>query len=483
MGFFTVSQLNRTARDILTSSFGPEIWVVGEIHGFKIHAKSSHMYFDLVEKPYEKDDQYIAKVNCAFFRGAHTRWQNSLRTQGFTSFDLKDGMEVKVKATIDLYMKEGRYQLIVSEIDPNYTLGAIEKRRIHTIERLKSMGLLDKNKALTFPYLPLGIGLITSKGSAAYNDLITILMQSRYAFKIRLFDAHMQGRRAIEEVIDGIRILSSFVDVDLIAIVRGGGARTDLFYFDDMGLCSAIANCRIPVITGIGHEIDISVADMVASKHLVTPTDAAKFLVGKIDKVSSDLGRIEAALILHARQRLASASTEVQNISHFLAVFAQRWLTHMRDTLSFYMQSINTDVIKVLFYQKSILKNLYTNIHNSSRYMLQKQKPSLVRQAMNMQRGTLAILSGVYHVIGISSSDLKHACSELIKRNRIFLGGTESLISVMDPKKVLKRGYSITLDHEGNALIASKDVKAGDILITVLYRGKITSQVKEREIV
>ena len=128
------------ARNTLDACFGPEVWVTGEIHGLKVHAKSGHTYFDLVEKPSPDTDSYIARVSCAFFRGAFMKWKASMNFMGFGPFELSSGLEVKLKAKVDLFVKEGRYQLIVQEFDPGYTFGAIAKRRARLSKRFSPPG-------------------------------------------------------------------------------------------------------------------------------------------------------------------------------------------------------------------------------------------------------------------------------------------------------------------------------------------------------
>ena len=200
----TVRELNQRVQEILSASFGPELWVVGELHGVKHHAKSGHVYFDLVEKAEEQAEGYIARISCAFFRGAFVRWQTDLKRQGLTGFDLKDGLEVKLRARLDLFVKEGRYQLVVQGIDPGYSLGAMAQRRARTIAFLRQAHLMERNKALPLPVIPLEIGLITSAGSAAYNDFMSIISKSGFAFRVTLLDAYMQGVNTPREVSAGV---------------------------------------------------------------------------------------------------------------------------------------------------------------------------------------------------------------------------------------------------------------------------------------
>ncbi len=482
MKCFTVSQLNRAAQDILISSLGPEVWVIGEIHGFKIHAKSMHVYFDLVEKPYESGEKYVAKVSCAFFRGSYVRWRERIDKDGFDSFTLKDGMEVKVRASVDLYVKEGRYQLVVLEIDPNYTLGAIERRRLKTIEGLRSMGLLERNKALGIPIPPVNIGLITSKGSAAYNDFTTILKDSGYAFRVKVFDAHMQGKSAVQEVEAGISKLASMPDIDLIAIVRGGGARTDLFYFDDISLCTAIAECRLPVITGIGHEIDVSVADMVACRHFVTPTDVARFLVAETEGFWTQMLGLAEDMNYLASRYIASLDARLDRASHQIWVFTIRWIDSITANINALIRDLSAGAIKQVSDNRNLVDNMVERVYNATGVVFKEYRYSLVKIAERLDRGVVLIRRDVENSLSVLLKDLQSALAGLFLRLGGLVSNMEGLLKAMEPSSVMKRGYSITTDATGNTIRDSKDVKRGDIIKTLLYRGSIKSQVRERRV-
>jgi len=477
---YSVSELNEVARGALFCVFDEESWVVGEIHGLKVHAKSGHMYFDLVEKSPSKQGQYLAKASCAFFLRAIRDWQGLLRREGFASFELNDGMEVKLKAKVDLYVKEGRYQLIVSEVDPRYSLGAIARRRAQTIETLKASGLMEKNKLLELAACPLAIGLITSVGSAAYNDFMSIVGKSGYAFRITLCDAHMQGERTSSEVVQGIRMLEER-DLDVIAIVRGGGARTDLFSFDDLEICRTIANCRYPVITGIGHEIDLSVADMVAYRHFVTPTDAARFVVACLDGV---WGRIEdarqgliasAMLIIDAtRERLHYHAMRLVYItqSHAMQALAVlRSLTH----------GFTTRLVKILSQEEGQLHRMQQSIEAASLYALKTQASLLAMHRGAIDQGSVACVHMAEHAVQTHFLRMQQGARQALSRAADSLAQLEKWIALMDPGQTLKRGFSITLDKGAKAITGTEGIEPGDPLTTILYQGRIHSVVKDKE--
>jgi exodeoxyribonuclease VII large subunit len=477
----SVSELNERAREALSAGLGPDVWVVGEIHGLKAHAKSGHIYFDLVEKPVTASDQYIAKVSCAFFRGSYVSWQRSLSSLGIQGFELTSGIAVKLRARVDLFVKEGRYQLIVSEIDPSYTLGAIARRRAQTIETMKAGGLMERNKVLELSAVPLHIGLITSRGSAAYQDFTSIILKSGFSFRITLYDAHMQGESTIKEVTQGIRALEKYPDVDAIVIIRGGGAKTDLFVFDDIGLCRTIATCSKPVFTGIGHEIDLSVADMVAHSYFVTPTDAARFFVSQVEGVCSFLEEASATLNYSVLSALNKSSQRLGLAANRLAFLSQRYSSRARSALEAAASALLTNGLTMMAtHDRRLLKVLSAFIH----------------QATTAIHGQSSILDQAFFGLKINSSALlKHLRSELQRRHALMLkeisGGLaenlktltsyEKELHLLEPGFTLQRGYSITQDKTGRALRDSSHVARDDRITTVLAKGKIHSVVHTKE--
>ncbi|HVN71643.1 MAG TPA: exodeoxyribonuclease VII large subunit [Desulfomonilia bacterium] len=481
MNCLHVSELNERAREILSSALGPDLWVVGEIHGLKHHAKSGHVYFDLVEKAAGGSDQYIAKVSCAFFRGSIAAWQRSLAALGLNSFEIANGIEVKLRARVDLFVKEGRYQLIISEIDPSYTYGAIARRRAQTIETLRAEGLMEKNKALAIPAAPLNIGLVTSRGSAAYQDFTSIIMKSGYAFRITLFDAHMQGETTVREVTKAIKALEKETGVDTIVIIRGGGAKTDLFVFDDITICRAIAGCSKPVITGIGHEIDLSVADMVAHAYFVTPTDAARYYVSRAGDIWSFLEAASASVNLASRGILDKSLQHLDMVSSRFAYLTQRHISHVRTTL----ESTSSALLRRGF-----------NLISTHDRRLMNALAAFTHQAMSCMHTQASLLDrSVVEITLNTTSLIKHLNAELEHRHTLMLreiegGIAESLktldryekdLCLMRPSLTLKRGYSITLGPDGKVLRDSNDAARDDRIISMLMIGKIHSVVYDKE--
>ena len=477
----SVSELNERAREALSAGLGPDVWVVGEIHGLKVHAKSGHIYFDLVEKPVTASDQYIAKVSCAFFRGSYVPWQRSLSSLGIQGFELTSGIAVKLRARVDLFVKEGRYQLIVSEIDPSYTLGAIARRRAQTIETLKAGGLMERNKALPLRAIPLHIGLITSRGSAAYQDFTSIILKSGFSFCITLYDAHMQGESTIKEVTQGIRALEKYPDVDTIVIIRGGGAKTDLFVFDDISICRTIATCSKPVFTGIGHEIDLSVSDMVAHRYFVTPTDAARFFVSQVEGVCSFLEEASAALNYSALSAFNKSSGRLGLAATRLAFLSQRYSSRARSTLEAKASALLTKGLTLMAtHDRRLLKVLSAFTHQATTF-IHAQYSTLDQAFLGLKLNSSTLLKHLGHELQRGHSLMLKEISDGLAENLKTLDSYEKELHLLEPRVTLQRGYSITLDKTGRTLRDSNDVARDDRITTMLTKGTIHSVVYDKE--
>ena len=481
MSCLSVRQLNELAREALSSCLHDEIWVRGEIHGLKMHAKSGHVYFDLVEKAPGAGEGYVAKIGCAFFRGSFVKWRQGLKAFGMQDFELASGIEVKLKARVDLFVREGRYQLIVSEIDPAYTFGAIARKREQTVRALKAAGLLEMNKGLPMPRIPRNVGLITSRGSAAYNDFMRIVTESGYSFSVILFDAHMQGENTVPEVLAGIESLQRRSGVDAIVVIRGGGARTDLFSFDDLALCRAVALCTRPVITGIGHEIDVSVADLVAHTCCVTPTDAARFLVNRMDEVWACLDQARRDVSHRSREVLQRAGERIRTASSGLGHVTHRWIVSALSVLKEHAFYLHTALARDHAGREQMLAMTALRLANSSRAAIGRQLQVLDELPRATIRDARARFAFLQAELARQQQGLGDHAGTIIVRQQDRMEHLGSLFSAMDPSRTLRRGYSITMDSKGRAIVDAASIRKGASITTVLAKGRVVSTVKDKE--
>ncbi len=270
---WSVGDLCAAIRDTFSAVFPEEIWLEGEIVGLNV-ASSGHVYFDVIEP--DSEGSRVDKMSVALWKGRRQGVESVLARA--EAGPLVDGIRVRIRGELSFYAPQGRVQLLMTAIDPHHTLGQLAVDRERVLKSLSMAGLLDANSALKVPLVPLHVGLITSDGSAAYNDFVNEISLSPYPFRISLVHSAVQGAEAESGLIAAIETLGD-VDVDVIAVVRGGGARTDLMAFDLESVATAVANSTRPVLSGIGHEIDRSVVDEVAHTAFKTPTACAAALV------------------------------------------------------------------------------------------------------------------------------------------------------------------------------------------------------------
>jgi exodeoxyribonuclease VII large subunit len=295
--FLTVSELNHFIRDVLNSGFPKSLWICGEIQGYDRGKDKKHVFFELCEKdPVSREIN--ARIGLVIFAQARPKIDAILKKTE-NAFELKDDIEVKFLCKVDFYPGHGQVRLIVEGIDPVHTLGKIAQDRQRLISLLKQKGILDKNKQLPLPDVILNVGLITSYDSAAYHDFISELKQSGYSFKIFVVNAVMQGKNAESSVVRALKALENTGGLDVIVITRGGGSIAELSCFDSEKIALAIAGSGIPVLSGIGHEINTTVTDLAAHTYAKTPTAIAQFLVERLNGFLK--GVYDRAILLQTR--------------------------------------------------------------------------------------------------------------------------------------------------------------------------------------
>jgi len=286
-----VSELLTAVNVALDVCFPDEVWVRGEISSLN-RARSGHVYFELVE-PGPTGAPPVARISVTLFSSDRASVNATLRR--VRGVRRTDGVEIRIRGRLGVFGAQGRLQLRMSAIDPDYTLGRLASERERLLLALAAEGLLGRNGYLPLPVRPRRVGLVTSAGSAAEADFLHELEHSGLGFEVVAVDAAVQGRDA-ERAIVGALVRLVDLDVDVVAVVRGGGARTDLAAFDGERLARAIAAATWPVITGIGHEVDSSVADQVAHTACKTPTACAALLVARTSAFHAEVGALWHAI-------------------------------------------------------------------------------------------------------------------------------------------------------------------------------------------
>lgn len=321
----TLFELNHIVREILESSTDETYWVQGELSEGRV-GFGNHFYGELVQKN-EKGDKLVAKARV-------TCWENiymmlAMRFRHLTGESLRPGMQVLLQVSVSFHEQYG-YSLNIRDIDPTFTLGDMARRRKEILKQLETDGTIDDNKTLPMPLLVQRIAIVSSATAAGYEDFCNQLMNNEYGFRFKtcLFPATMQGAHVEESIVAAIEAIEAEAEKwDVVVIIRGGGATSDLSDFDSYLLATCITQCSLPVITGIGHERDETVLDYVAHTHLKTPTAVAAFLIGHMSDTASRLEELKQSILFIAQNRILQ---ERQRVERHTVVFPLAF-AHIRE--------------------------------------------------------------------------------------------------------------------------------------------------------
>ena len=311
---FTLSELNGRIRNSIRDTFSDSCWIIAEIGEMKENSFSHHCYLELLEKN-AITHQICAKARAVIWSSRYPFIKYFFETQTGTS--LSPGMKILVKISVDFHELYG-LSFSIEEIDPSFTIGEMYLQKSKIIAQLQEEGIFSMNKELSLPMLPTKIAVISSPTAAGYGDFMTHLENSRWKdhFAIKLFAATMQGEQTAPSVIRALDLIHKYVELfDAVVIIRGGGAMSDLNSFDVYDLAANCAQFPLPILTGIGHERDDTIVDMVAHTRLKTPTAVADFLIERMD---------EGALQIESLSQTISSSilhkiNETQQIIHILS--------------------------------------------------------------------------------------------------------------------------------------------------------------------
>jgi exodeoxyribonuclease VII large subunit len=427
-----LSELTQTIQSVLDRQLEPSYWIVAEIGELRI-AGQGHCYLDLIEK---QENQILARTRANI-------WAYNFRTinawfETVTGSTLQAGMEILCQASVQFHSIYG-LSLTISDIDPAYTLGARERKRQETIAQLKADGVFDMNRMMDLPLVPQRVAIISSATAAGYGDFINQLEDNSfgYVFNTQLFPAGMQGAAAAASIIDVLHSLAEHSDdYDLVVLIRGGGAQMDLDCFDDYELCSHIAQFPLPILTGIGHERDETIADLVAHTKLKTPTAVAEFLI-------NGFRNFESKIELLARQ-------------------TQR---KVNDLIITEESKIATMLLRIRDYSKTRILEEH-NALNHRRYRMHAALKNVIKhERMELSRKTEFVLKSACRNMKIQKQNL-----EYLEKN----------INLLDPLRMLERGYMLC-QLNGKRWRPEETPQVGQELITLQAQFRVRSTITHVE--
>lgn len=446
-GTYSVSKLCEEIRLFLGEAF-PSLWVTGELQ--RLHKSSrGHVYFELVEKG--EGDRIVAKLDAVLWRGEAEKVRSRLAE---SDQRLADGVEIRCRGQVGFYPAGGRLQLVVREVDPFFSLGLLERRRQETLKALTAAGLLETNSALPLTRLPLRVGLVTSEGSAAYHDFLSSLSARGYGFQVLFFHTAVQGQGAEEGVVSALEGLAAEFP-DCVALIRGGGSKTDLAVFDSRAVAEAVATAPFPVLTGLGHEIDRSIADVVSHTALKTPTAVAEWLVERVAQserrladVASVLSRSGLKRIQGERERLLRAEPRVRLAGQRVGVAAER--------LGVLTEALSRQTRQRLLREAALNRQTGVRLAEASTRALGRQarEPAAVAERL----------------VRAAQARIREAGQGVEARWR--------LMEQLSPRRVLERGFSLTRSESGELVRSAWTVQTGEMIVTELAHGRLKSRVE-----
>ena len=428
----TLSQLQKLVKATLDEAFALPVWVSAEIAEIKINY-SGHCYLELVEKGGDNGVP-LSQARAVIWRTAYARIAGYFEAE--TGQRLAAGIRILARVMISYHELYG-FSLNILDIDPTFTLGDMERQRQITIERLQREGVWDINRENPLPQVVQRIAIVSSRQAAGYQDFCKELGKSPYAFSLTLFDAFMQGAGAEDSIVAALDAVADRMDdFDAVVLIRGGGSASDLNCFNAYRLCAHIAQFPLPILTGIGHDKDTSVADMVAHTALKTPTAVAGWLVDRAAQVDAWLDR--AAVQLHDTTVEAMRRAELQ------------------------------------------LERLTGELRRRSDELVARRRLQLERLAGELSQRCATLVARQRLLLEGAARELPRAVGELLTRQRNRLAAAGELVEARSPRRILKLGFAVVRTG-GRAIASVRGIAGGTPLEIEVADGRLRATADEEQ--
>ncbi len=472
----TLSELNLLIKGALQDAFPALVWVIAEISELKEN-RNGHCYLELVEKD---GDEIIARSRATIWSYTYRMLKPYFETT--TGQFFTHGIKILVQVSVEFHPAFG-LSLNIRDIDPVYTVGDMALQRKQIVERLQAEGVFDMNRELELPLVPQKIAVISSATAAGFQDFMNQLESNDSGFKFyfKLFQATLQGMETVPSVIHALERIYQYEDFfDAVVIIRGGGATADLSSFDNYELAYNITQFPLPVITGIGHEKDDTIVDLVAHTRLKTPTAVAEFLISGMERFYDHLLNLETDIVQIAQNTIDSNLKKLErhainlnnSVSDFI-VEKQTRLTRignqLRQNVNSFSYSKNYELMGLKHQLDSMVK---LQLSESKNILIQKQR------TLNRIAGQALIKEDarIIHLKELLKSDINN----LLFREMEKLNYSENSIRLLNPENVLKRGYTMTLKN-GKIVKLAEDLQINDEIETLFTDGKVKSNITKKE--
>ncbi len=493
---FSLLEVTQSIQKTIAERYKNTYWIKAEMHKLNFYSHSGHCYPELVEKQNGKIiSQIRSNLRKSDYQVINNKFLDILKEP------LKDGIKILFLAKISFDPVYGAALQIV-DIDPGYTLGDLEKEKQETIDQLKKEGIYDRNKQLSLPLLPQRIAIISVDTSKGYADFLKILDNNgwNYQFFHLLFPSLLQGEKAVSSIIGQLQRIKKIKEhFDVVAIIRGGGGDIGLSCYNNYELAREIALFPIPVLTGIGHATNETVAEIISFSNAITPTKLAEYLIQHFHNFSVPVQKAQEKIIdlskrlieekklkFHAEVKLLRLVTggilnnnrnQVKEQASSLSQYSLFRFRNEKSNIGASQETIRRESLVLCSNAKQDIRQLAINLKKDTVSQIYRAK-FLVDQKKQLTESSLGkILSDKKQVFARTTGKLAGIIPVYIKNESSVLSNIEKNINNMSPVNVLKRGYSITL-YKGKALLSNQEIKVGDQLQTILLDGTISSTVQ-----
>lgn len=455
---FRVGEVNRAIRDTLQERF-PDFWVEGEVHGYK-RSSAGHVYFTL------SDEQEVAQLNCVLFRTEAER----------VRVEIRDGARIRTRGSITFFPPRGNAQFMARAVVAAGD-GDLAARFDAIRKTLDAEGLLDPARKRALPRFPRVVGVVTSQQSAAVQDIIRIA-SSRAPTRLVLVDCRTQGRDAPLSIIDALQRVQSLPDLDVVILGRGGGSPEELWCFNDERVARAVAACRVPIVVGVGHETDVTIAELVADVRASTPSNAAELSVPRMEDVARDLELHQRRLQLAFATQLDAKRLQLERIASRLVrpgtllSQARRRLTRLGTSLP---ESMRASLRRYRRRHEELGARL---ARHDPRVSLARDRGRLAALHERLESALRARLLEERNGLARTVAQLDAWKAPALRTARSRLSELAARLNALSPLRVLERGYAIAL-HEGEAIRSHENVVKGATIRIKLHHGSLTAKVIE----
>ena len=491
-------ELHRQIKEELELAFPESYWVVAEIAQITPDRRKGHCYLTVVDKGDSTGGQLLAQARATIWSARFQMLSRYFEEK--TGQQLKAGLKILFQASVKFHELYGM-SLDIMNIDPNYTIGDLARQRQETLKRLEAEGLLTANKELELSEVPQRLAIVSSATAAGYQDFIHQLKNNAYGytFSTTLFPATVQGNEAPASIRKALNLIGRYSDrFDACVIIRGGGSQTDLGCFDDYTVAAAIGNLPLPVLTGIGHERDESIADLVAHTRLKTPTAVATFLLDRLREAEEETEGLWDSIYMFAAQQLKVTSDRLERnslrlsnqtryylqenremidrLSRTLLLKPKSYLEHERHRLETLDRNLNAETKDLLHQRERALSELAVCVEGKSQRYLHMKEHDLNKLVHCVETEAKDILKQKQLTFTKQVDKMAFCTSRKVQTEAHRLNLMDMSIKANDPEKLLLKGYTLTL-VSGKIMKSIHHVQNGDVIETRLQDGTLHSMV------